>query len=269
MSGLGLLDKQVAVFRRDLLTALRYRTLFWMQTGGMLAELAAFYYLAVAVGPQFRPEGMGYFPFLLVGTAFYGFLLTSISSFVAAVREAQVTGTMEVLMTTSTPAPLIVVLTAISAMAGRILNAAFYVLVGLVLFRVPLEHPNLLGFGAVFSLSLAVIVALGIAAAAIQLVLQKGDGVVWLLGSFSWFLTGTIFPVGALPAPLQKLAALIPFTHSMDGLRLALLRGASFSELAEPIGVLALFAVVLLPLSLGIFSLALRRARLQGSLSFY
>lgn len=91
----------------------------------------------------------------------------------------------------------------------------------------------------------------------------------WLLASFSSFLTGTIFPVGALPAPLQKLAALIPFTHALNGLRLSLLRGASFSELAEPLGALALFAVVLLPASLGIFSLALRHARLQGTLSFY
>ena len=265
----SLLDKQLSIIRRDLLTAARYRAIFWMQTGGVLAELAAFYYLARAIGPGFQPEGMGYFPFLLVGTGFYGLFFGVITSFVAAVRDSQVTGTIEVLMTTSTPAPLMVMMTAFSNILGRMFHLALYLLGGLILFGVPLQNPNLPGFLLVFVLSLVVSVALGMVAAAVQLTIQKGDGVVWLLGSFSWFLTGTIFPVGALPAPLQKLAALIPFTHALDGMRLALLRGASFSELAEPLAALALFAVVLLPLSLGIFSLALRHARLQGTLSFY
>jgi ABC-2 type transport system permease protein len=264
-----LLDKQLSIIRRDLLTAMRYRTMFWMQVGGVLAELAAFYYLARAVGPGFQPEGTGFFPFLLIGTGFYGLFFAMITAFVAAVRDSQVTGTIEVLMTTSTPAPVIVVMTACSTILGRMLSLGIYILGGLILFDVPFGNPNLTGFLAIFALSLVVTAALGILAAAVQLVLQKGDGVVWLLGSFSWFLTGTLFPVSALPVPLQKLATLIPFTHALDGLRLALLHGAPFSELAGPIGALALFAVVLLPLSLGVFSLALRHARLQGTLSFY
>ena len=265
----SLLDKQLSIIRRDLLTAARYRTMFWMQTGGVLAELAAFYYLARAIGPGFQPEGMAFFPFLLVGTGFYGLFFAMISAFVAAVRDSQVTGTIEVLMTTSTPAPVIVFMTASSALLGRLLNLGLYLALGLILFGVPLDHPNLPGFAVVAALSLAVTAAVGIAAAAIQLVLQKGDGVVWLLGSFSWFLTGTLFPVGALPTPLQKLAGLIPFTYALDGLRLSLLRGASFSELAGPLAALALFAVILLPVSLVIFSLALRHARREGTLSFY
>ncbi len=240
-----------------------------MQTGGVLAELAAFYYLARAIGPGFRPEGVGYFPFLLVGTGFYGLFFAGISSFVTAVRDAQVGGTAEALMTTSTPAPVIVLLSALSALAGRVLQLAIYFLTALLLFGVRLENPNLAGFLAVLLLSLLVVIALGLLGAALQLTLQKGDGLVWLLGSFSAFLTGTIYPVASLPPYAQKLAALIPFTHSFTGLRLSLLRGAPFSELAGAIGTLALFVVVLLPLGLGIFSLALRHARLQGTLSFY
>jgi hypothetical protein len=38
--------------------------------------------------------------------------------------------------------------------------------------------------------------------------------------------------------------------YSLDGLRLALLRGASFAEIAPSLGVLTAFGVVLLPLSL-------------------
>jgi len=70
MSVASLLDKTVVIARRDLLTAIRYRTGFVLSAIGALTELAAFYYLSRAVGPAFRPEGLEYFSFLLVGTGF-------------------------------------------------------------------------------------------------------------------------------------------------------------------------------------------------------
>ena len=82
-------------------------------------------------------------------------------------------------------------------------------------------------------------------------------------------MTGTLFPVSALPKPLQVLAEVIPITHSLSGLRLALLQGAAFSLLLPDIAILALFSCILLPTSLLIFSYTVRRARLEGTLSFY
>ncbi len=264
----ALLDKLLAIWRRDLLIALRYRAGFWMPLLALLAEMVAFYYLARAIGPGFRPEGMDYFSFLLIGTGFYGFFVVGISAFVSAVHDAQVSGTMEVLMTTATPPPVIVFLTAASVFLERTLYLVFYLGLGLWLFRVPL-HLNLLGCLVVFLLSLAVAVALGIAAAALQIRLQKGSAVVWLFSSLAWLLTGMTFPVAALPPWLQKLAALIPVTHSLDGLRMAMVKGASWSDLAAPLVALFVFAALLLPLSLWLFARALRRARIEGTLSFY
>src|SRR5256886_10883614 len=102
----GLLDKMLAIARRDLLTAIRYRIGFLVGAAGALAELAAFYYLSRAVGPGFRPDGVEYFSFLLVGTGLYTFLVVGINAFLHIVQEAQQTGSLEVLMTTSTPAPV-------------------------------------------------------------------------------------------------------------------------------------------------------------------
>ncbi len=265
----GVLDKMVAIARRDLLTAIRYRTGFLITAAGAMAELAAFYYLSRAIGPGFRPEGVDYFPFLLVGTGFYTFLVMGINAFLGIVQEAQHTGTLEVLMTTSTPPPVLVFLSAISAFAGNTVQLLFYLGAGLLLFGAPLGHVNILGCLVVFFLSLTVAVAIGIFAAALQLAIQKGSALVWLLGSGAWFMTGTLFPVASLPKPLRILAELIPITHSLDGMRLALLRGADFSLLAHEIGVLGFFTLVLLPCSLWIFSHTLRRARLEGTLSFY
>jgi len=141
----GLLDKMAAIARRDLLTAIRYRTGFLITAAGAAAELAAFYYLSRAIGPGFRPEGVDYFPFVLVGTGFYTFLVMGINAFLVIVQEAQQTGTLEILVTTSTPAPVLVFLSAISAFAGNTVQLVFYLGAGLLLFGEPLPTPNIPG----------------------------------------------------------------------------------------------------------------------------
>jgi ABC-2 type transport system permease protein len=265
----ALLDKTCAIIQRDFLTSIRYRAGFSLGVLSAIAEVAAFYYLAHAVGPEFRPEGMEYYPFLLVGTGFYTFLIVGINSFLNTVQEAQQTGTLEVLMTTATPAPTLVFLSAISSFAGKAVALLLYLAGGLVLFRVPLNSPNLAACAVVFALSMAIAVAIGIVAAGLQIAVQKGSAVVWLLGSAVWFLTGTLFPVNFLPKILQNLASLIPMTHALTAMRLALLQGASWRMLAPELAILALFGLVLLPASLVFFSFTLRRARMQGTLSFY
>jgi ABC-2 type transport system permease protein len=260
------LDKTTVIFRRDALTAMRYRTGFVLGAAGAVTELAAFYYLSRAVGPEFRPEGVEYFSFLLVGTGFYTFLLMGVHAFLQTVQEAQQTGTLEVLMTTSTSPPVLVFLSAMSAFAANTVTLAFYLIAGLM-FGAPLR-PNVGTSLAVFALSVVVAAAIGLLAAALQLAVQKGSAVVWVLGSV-WFMTGTLFPVQTLPIPLRDLAELIPITHSLEGMRLALLERASLSGVRHELMILAIFALVLVPLSLLVFSWTLRRARLAGTLSFY
>lgn len=266
MSVASLLDKTVVIGRRDLLTAIRYRTGFLLSAVGALTELAAFYYLSRAVGPAFRPEGLEYFSFLLVGTGFYTFLLMGVHAFLQTVQEAQQTGTLEVLMTTSTSPPMLVFLSAMSAFAANTITLLFYLGAGF-LFGAPL-HPNLAASIAVFLLSVIIAVAIGLIAAALQLAIQKGSAVVWAVGSI-WFLTGTMFPVQTLPKTLRGLAQLIPITHSLEGMRLALLEGASLNRVRYELMVLVGFAALLVPVSLLAFSWTLRRARMQGTLSFY
>src|SRR5256714_15310103 len=167
----GLLDKMLAIVRRDLLIAIRYRVGFFIGAAGALAELAAFYYLSRAIGPGFRPDGVEYFPFLLVGTGVYTFFVMSTQAFLSAVQEAQQTGTMEVLMTTSTPPAQLVVLSSVSAFAGNLVNLVTYLLVGAAILRAPI-HVNVVSCFAVLILCIAIAMAAGIAAATVQVTFQ-------------------------------------------------------------------------------------------------
>src|ERR1700724_2888491 len=92
------LDKLHAILRRDLLTAIRHRSGFVVTLVGVFTELAAFYFLSRAIGPSFRPDGVEFFPFPLVGTGLYTFFLMSAQAFLTVVQEAHRPGTLEVRM---------------------------------------------------------------------------------------------------------------------------------------------------------------------------
>jgi ABC-2 type transport system permease protein len=263
-----ILDKAAAVLRKDVLNALRYRNGFVLAGLGMAAQLATFYYLSRAVGEQFRPDGMPYFLFLLVGTGFFSFLVTGMHSFLRTIQESQQSGTLEVLMTTSTPPAVLLSLSAVSAFARGLVQLVLYVGAGILLFS-PAVHMKLLGCAAVVILSVLISIAIGIFAAGLQVAIHKGSAVLWLLGSSAWLMAGTLFPVAALPAPVRLLSSLLPLTHSLTGMRLALLQTPSSAGLVHEIEILAAFSAFLLPLSVVFFSWTVRRARQLGTLCFY
>src|SRR5580698_7821872 len=154
------LDKLHAILRRDLLTAVRHRSGFIVTLVGVFTELAAFYLLSRAIGPGFRPGGVEYFPFLLVGTGVYTFFVLSAQAFLSAVQEAQQTGTLEVLMTTSTAPAELIILSSASAFGGSFANLFVYILAGVTVFRAAV-HPNILSCLVVLVLSLAIALAIG------------------------------------------------------------------------------------------------------------
>ena len=262
-----ILDKAAAVIKKDFLNALRYRNGLLLNAFAPVAQLIMFYYLARAVGPQFRPEGMPYFLFLLVGTGFYTFLLTGMHSFFRSIQESQQAGTLEVLMTTATPAPVLLSLSVISVFAGGLVQMLLYTGGGLLLFRPPLQV-SIVGCIAVFTLSLIIAVSVGLIAAACKSRFTKARPALWLLGSTAWVVSGTLFPVAVLPRPIEIIAQLLPMTHSLAGMRLAVMSHGSPALIRE-IEVLVAFSVVLVPSSIGFFSWTLRRARQFGTLSFY
>ncbi len=268
MGSTGMIAGKIcAVLRKDAITAIRYRHGFVLSTLAQAAQLTTFYYLARAVGPQFRPEGMPYFLFLLIGTGFYTFLLSGAHSFLKTIQESQQTGTLEVLLTTATPAAVLVSLGAISAFAEGLLQFVILTGAGILLF-VPALHVNFAGCLLIFGLSILSAFAIGLFAAGLQISMHKGSAVLWLLGSVAWLMSGTLFPVGALPRAVRMLSSLIPFTHSLSGMRLALLAG-NFQAIGHEIAIMALFALFLVPASVLFFSWTVRQARRNGTLSFY
>jgi ABC-2 type transport system permease protein len=263
-----IVEKIFAVMKKDVLTAIRYRNGFVFAVFSPAAQLAAFYYLAKAVGSQFRPDGMPYFLFLVVGAGFYTFLLAGANSFLRVIQESQQNGMLEGLMTTSTHPAALVVVSAMSAFAGGVVEFVIYVIAGM-LIALAQVHVNLPGFAAVLLLSGSTAFAIGMVAAGLQIAIHKGSAALWLFGSSAWLLTGMMFPVGVLPAPVRTISTLLPFTHALTGMRLAVFQTPGTAGLSREIEILFIFAMLLVPVSVLFFSWTVRRARQLGTLSFY
>jgi ABC-type Na+ efflux pump permease subunit len=104
------------------------------------------------------------FCFLLIGTVFYTFLLSGTHGFLKAIQESQQTGTLEVLLTTATPAAVLVSLGVLSAFADGLLQFAVYVGAGVLLFP-PTLHVSVAACPLVFGISVLSAFAIGLFAA--------------------------------------------------------------------------------------------------------
>jgi len=257
----------VAFLRRDLRIQLSYRFSLALHLLGVVAHALTFYFIGrlSAGSPWMGPYGE-YFPFVLIGLAFSGFLGFGLSGFSSVLRVEQYYGTLESLLASPLPAWRVALLATLSGHLMTLVEAALYLLAGWALLGVDFSRASWLPAGLALALSVSSFSCLGILAGSFILVFKRGDPVHWLLGTLSQFLGGVYFPVGVLPGWLQKAAACLPVTHGLEALRATLLRGAPLTEIREPLLVLLAFNLVGWPLSFAAFRTALRAALRRGTL---
>jgi ABC-2 type transport system permease protein len=149
------------------------------------------------------------------------------------------------------------------------LRSAAYLVAATVLLGLDLHHANWVSLALAVPLVIAAFSGLGLLAAGTTMLVRRLNPVALVIGSLSVFLSGVLYPVTVLPGWLRAVGKLLPLTHTLNVLRGALLIGASPAALADSFIALVVFAGVLAPIGAGVFAFALRRARLDGSLSHY
>ncbi len=270
-AGAGTLYKILAFFRRDLSIARSYRAAFLLEIVDALFLVASFYYLSRFVeSPQLSqslPQGGDYFSFALIGIAFLDYLNVSLNAFDSSLEEARQNKTLEGLLVTQTPLPVILAGSAVYPFTLMALRTLIYIGWGIALFHFKIHSVNWAGAVAVMVASVFAFVGMGVLSATYVLMFKRGNPVKWLVLGISGLLCGTMYPVTVLPHSLQLVARLIPFTYSLQGLRAAILGGASFRQLLPSLAALLLFAAILLPLSFAVFAWALRRTKVTGTLT--
>jgi len=261
-----------AFVRRDLREALTYKFSFLSSIVGIFLSSATFYFVAKLVPgstPSLGPFGGDYFSFAVVGVAFAGLLGMFEEGLASVVRSAQLTGTLEALLVTPVPVPAILFGSSLYSLGFQVLRTALHLGVALAFFGLALGRVNAAGVLAVGALTVLCFLSVGILSASFILVYKTGNPFSWILGTVSGLLGGVVFPVALLPGWIRWVSSLLPVTYALSGMRKSLLASASLAQVLPDIAALALFDILLVPLSLVAFRWAVRKAKKDGTLSHF
>jgi ABC-2 type transport system permease protein len=268
-----LLIKLFAFVKRDFQNEISYRISFLLQVFGIFINVSVFFFLSKLFGnsqmPQLVEYGGNYFAFVLIGIAFNYYLSVSLSSLSSSIRDGQIMGTLEALLVTQTEIPTIIIASSVYSFLFTTVRVIFFIVIGVFFYGLDLSRANYAGAILILCISIIAFSSFGILSASFVMVLKKGDPVASLFSGISWLLGGVYYPVSILPSWLKPFSYLLPITYSLEGMRLALLKGASFYNLLPSIFSLLLFTSILMPVSIISFQYAIRLAKRDGSLTHY
>ena len=263
----------LAFFRRDILNEVSYKLSFFLQLFGIFPVVLMFFFLSRLVGTTIsgplEPYGGSYFPFVLIGIAVQNYLTLSLSRFSGSLRESQLSGTLEAVLATPVRLPSFLMGSTAYSFVFNALRIFIYLAAGSLLFDVHFNWARLPAALGVIGLTIAAFSCLGIFSASFIMLFKRGDPINWGFNVISWLLGGVYYPANILPLWLQKVACVIPMTHSLEALRLILLTDHGFSGLLDHLLVLGLWGAIGLPVSLLCFRYVLNRARIKGTLGHY
>jgi ABC-2 type transport system permease protein len=258
---------------RDILNEMSYRLAFFLELFGIFPAVIMFFFLSKLFGDMISSPlseyGGKYFPFVLIGIAAQNYLSLSLRSFAASIRESQVSGTLEAVLTT--PVPLSIFLLG-SSLYPFVLNAfriLIYLVFGSLFFGATLDWTQWPALLVVLTLTVTAVSGLGILSASFTVLFKKGDPLNWLFSVGSLLLGGVYYPVSVLPGWLQKVSDFIPMTHSLESFRLILIGHRDLFAVAGHLFALCLWSLMVLPVSLICFRYALNQARIKGNLGHY
>lgn len=261
-----------AIAWRDFQAERTYQFRHFMRLFQIAIAAGIVYYLSKLVvdPPQLEVYDGGYFEFAMIGLMVMSIATLGVTTFNANIMAEQSVGTMEVLLATPTPLPVLLAGSFVFPLVLTAIDVLLYLIIGLwVLGSVGLP---LVGLGLsipLLALTLTTFCAFGIAGAAIVVLAKRGDPITGPLLQLTAVLSGALFPVSVFPPIVEVLARALPAYYGINGLREALLGRGPWTDVLPDLAILAAFSVVLIPISLAIFSRAVAAARRAGTLGNY
>lgn len=257
---------------RDFLIAISYRAGFAIQVVGILLGVVVFHFMSTTVGSTtdvLKPYGGNLFAFLIIGVAFVDYVTNSLQTFATSIREGQMVGTLEMLLVSPVPTPVIILSSSLWSYVFSSFRFSLFVGGGAVFFDLSLSGANFGGALCALILSVLYLMGLGVIGAGLVLVIKQEKAFTTIMMLMTVLLGGVAYPTEVLPGWLREAAELLPFTHSIKALRQAMLMDYSWAQLSPELLIITLYAMTLLPFGLLFFTACLKRVKMNGTLSHY
>jgi ABC-2 type transport system permease protein len=258
----------MAVMRRDLHVYMSYRTRLVSQVMTAVFSLTLFYYVSRLVHLRGFTSPASYFGFVVVGLALVS-VMYSCFLIPEYIRQELVAGTFDrLVLSPFGPVRGVMAMTLFPLLLSFVL-ALLTLTLGCVLFGLRLHWSTVPLAVPAIGLALLAFLPFGLLFAALTLVIKQGNvGTSWVIALMA--LTGGVyFPIAVLPQWLQAVSRLQPFTPATNVLRHLLVNTPVTTSIAASLLKLAVFAGVLLPLSVVVLSRAIRTGQRRGTIIEY
>ena len=123
----------------------------------------------------------------------------SLGLFARSIRESQLAGTLEALLSTQTSLLMIILLSAAYPFLWTSLTVILYLTLGLGFLDVHVATGNWPAAALLLILAISVFSGIGILSASFVMVFKRGSPIPWLFEWLSWLLGGVLYPVAVLP----------------------------------------------------------------------
>ncbi|PSN96078.1 ABC transporter [Candidatus Marsarchaeota G2 archaeon ECH_B_2] len=267
----GVLAKLYAfLYLRGFRVWVSYRTQMVLNVLSWVLPVFTYYFVGTSLGKRITTSVhiMSYTSFFVVGLAFQGYVSSSIVTISQRLRNEQLYGTLEYYVLSPVGVFGFLTYSAVWGFTLNTLNAAVILAVGAGL-GVSYSGANMLGAAILVLMLVASTFGIGMMSAALVMVTKQGNPISFFFSTFTTLMSGTVFPVNALPYVVRLVSYALPLTWALDGLRLALLQGATIIQLSPYITIMGVFDLVTIPLGAAVYKLCFDYVRRKGTISQY
>lgn len=153
------------------------------------------------------------------------------------------------------------------AVVNGLLRSALLLGVIALLFDIDLSGANLTGALTMLLVGSLSFIGVGMMAAVLPLLFtERGAEMTFVISSVLLLVSGVYYPVSVLPGWMQPVARVSPATYVLEGMRAAVLDGASLGGLWPMLWPAALIGVATIPAGVLVFSAVERYAKRTGRL---
>ena len=265
----------LAIARKDWLHFLRYPLNAVFRVVQPLVWLTPIYFLGQAFATAGGNTGFAaytgvedYMSFALLGTVLSNYISAVFWGMGYSLKNEMNSGVLETNWLAPVPRPLFLVGQTLASLAITTVTNAVLLAIAWALFGFRVTG-NLLGaLGAVLPMLLA-LYGFGFAFAAVVLLMRDANTLVDVSDYLVSMLSGSMFPVQALPWFLLPLSLALPLTYGYDAVRGFLLGARTIIPIGYELALLVAFMGLMVPLGYAVFRRIERRCRTLGTLGMH
>ena len=205
--------------------------------------------------------------FLLIGTLVWAYLSAVLDDISLVIQWERWEGTIEHTLMAPVPRSLHLLGMSVFGILHGLIRTLLIFAIALLFFDIDFGNVDIAATVAVVLVGSVSVAALAILAGLLPLLYpERGGQMSMMIQASLLLISGVYYEVEVLPAWLQAVSFISPATYMLEGIRGSMIEGQGLMDVADTLGILALFGVIMVPMSLWAFNRAESYAKRTGKL---